>query len=218
MQSESIEQQLHELALVAKAAFPGSRQRQQALSKIYRLLDEGGVLKRRPGTHPQVFSEVKTDILTYACEKIDNFDPEKGQFLRWINSHFWWRQRDAQKKFSQPQHKSLDDPATFGKNAEEGIWQSLNLLSVFNLGNHPDYTSAQLRDFLEDDPDGKFCAAHVKDRPDVTFQSLALRGMYGEPYREVAQRTGISISTLSSFYQRRLAEFSPYIREYFMNN
>ena len=218
MQSESIEQQLHELALVAKAASPSSRQRQQSLSKICRLLDEGGVLKRRPGIHPQIFSEVKVDILAYACEKIDNFDPEKGRFLGWINSHFWWRQRDAQKKFNQPSHKSLDDPATFGRSAETGIWQDLNLLSVFSLDHHPDFTSTQLRDLLEEDPDEKFCNAHVRDRPDVTFKSLALRGIYGEPYREMAQKTGISISTLSSFYQRKLAEFSPYIREYFMND
>jgi DNA-directed RNA polymerase specialized sigma24 family protein len=45
-----------------------------------------------------------------------------------------------------------------------------------------------------------------------------LRGLYGTPYREMAEQTGISVSTLSSFYQRRLADFSPYIREYLMND
>jgi DNA-directed RNA polymerase specialized sigma24 family protein len=64
----------------------------------------------------------------------------------------------------------------------------------------------------------KFAAAHVKGRPDVTFQILVLRGLYGTPYREMAEQTGVSVSTLSSFYQRRLAEFSPYIREYLMND
>lgn len=76
----------------------------------------------------------------------------------------------------------------------------------------------KLKDLFEQDPGNKFAAAHIKGYPDITFQILVLRGLYGTPYREMAEQTGVSISTLSSFYQRKLAGFTPYIRDYLMND
>lgn len=216
MQSDSLDEQLKKLALTAKAHPFKSPSRRRALAEIYSILQKPGMLNRRPGIHSQVWDEVRRDILVYACEKIDNYDPDKGRFLDWVNGNSKWRQHDAEIEFNRPPYLSLDNPLTFG--GDPRSWQELNLISAFGSDDHPDFISLQLQRLFEEDPDGRFASVHVKDHPEVTFQSLLLRKIYGVPYREVAEQTGISISTLSSFYQRKLAEFSSYIRDYLRND
>lgn len=217
MQSESVDQQLHELALAAKAAPPKSRARQRALAKICGLLRQPGLLRRRANTREDIWIEARQAILVYICEKIDNYDPQKGtSFLAWVNTHLKWRQQDLETGRNNPEYIYLEEYLSNMSN-EAGARSSWEERLEQNDVNS-EFISVKLKDLFEEDPGNKFAAAHVKGHPDITFQTLVLRGLYGTPYREMAEQTGVSISTLSSFYQRKLAEFTPYIRDYLMND
>ncbi|WP_019487323.1 hypothetical protein [Kamptonema formosum] len=50
--------------------------------------------------------------------------------------------------------------------------------------------------------------------PHLNFQSLAIRILAREKWREISADLGIPISTLSSFYQRSIRELSPHIKLY----
>jgi DNA-directed RNA polymerase specialized sigma24 family protein len=217
MQSESIDQQLHEFALAAKAAPPGSRARQRALTEICQILRQPGLLRRRSNIREDLWKEARQVVMVYICEKIDNYNPQKGtSFLAWVNTHLKWRQQDLEKGRNSPDYISLENliSSASRETGEKSAWEEF----IESENSKSEFLSVKLKNLFEDDPDDEFAAAHVKGRPDVTFQILVLRGLYGTPYREMAEQTGVSVSTLSSFYQRRLAEFSPYIREYLMND
>jgi formylglycine-generating enzyme required for sulfatase activity len=103
MQINDIEKQLQSLAKRAQTTPPRSRDHRRALTEICQILDQPGVLKSRPGIHPQILNESKQDILVYVCTNINKYNPGKGGFLPWINSHFKWLQRDAEVKFNRSQ-------------------------------------------------------------------------------------------------------------------
>jgi hypothetical protein len=218
MQSANIDEQLHQLALTAQAHPFGSRARQQVLTQICTILRQPGLLKRRANTREDVWREARQTTLIYVCEKIDNYDPTKGcSFLAWVNGNFKWRQRDAEITVNQPDHTSLDAFLKKDDASGERAWEDFNFENIFAAASHPDFLSAQLKTLFEEDPDGRFATTHIKGKPEITFQRLVLRVFHGITYQELSTETGASISTLSSFFQRKVAEFSPSIREYFMN-
>lgn len=222
MNSEnSIDEQLHQLALMAKAHPVRSRQRQDALTKICKILQQPNTLTRRRGMSEDAYIEAKQGLMLYICEKIDNYDPLKGcSVLAWANTNFKWRQHDEAVKANSSDTLSLDNLPLGGVGEDKPYknWEEKISEARLNPSKHPGFISAQVQTLFEEDPDRRFRDAHVKNRPDVTFQRLVLRVFNGDTYKDLSVETGISISTLSSFFQRRLAEFGPYIKDYLMND
>lgn len=77
--------------------------------------------------------------------------------------------------------------------------------------NQPPLLSEKIRQSIAEDSQGR-CQAHLRGRPEVTFQIIALAYLDGTPWQTLADQFGLSLSTLSSFYQRQLEKLAPYIR------
>ena len=66
--------------------------------------------------------------------------------------------------------------------------------------------------YLMKDPRNR-CQEHIRGRPDVTFQIIALAYMDGVPWNTFSQQVDVPVPTLSSFYQRQLEKLSPLIQQ-----
>jgi hypothetical protein len=72
----------------------------------------------------------------------------------------------------------------------------------------------QVRQCLEDDPEGLFRSEHIKDHPEANFQAIAKRRYSGVPWKEISAEWGIGLKSLNTFYQRSLKKFAPKFKEY----
>lgn len=71
-----------------------------------------------------------------------------------------------------------------------------------------------LRQLLQEDPEKVFQTTHIKDRPNLTFQLIALRRLDGYQWSEIEQELQCKIATLSVFYQRNIKRFQPIFIKY----
>ena len=72
-----------------------------------------------------------------------------------------------------------------------------------------------LRLFLETDPEKELSADWVNNRPEITFQFLAIsRYIQGETWTDLSAQTGIPFRNLSVFFHRTLRKLLPYFKRY----
>ncbi|WP_424094519.1 hypothetical protein [Moorena producens] len=73
--------------------------------------------------------------------------------------------------------------------------------------------SEKVRQYIDEDPDRLF-QKHIRNHPEATFQTIALAYIDGTKWKEISKLFGISVPTLSHFYQRCLKEVAPKIKKY----
>ncbi|MDL5052072.1 sigma-70 family RNA polymerase sigma factor [Oscillatoria laete-virens NRMC-F 0139] len=216
---EELGDQLEQLAIQAQKHPPTTQERQKALSKLVGCLWGSGKLYRPPqsrlpmnfyGAYEEIYAEARQELFLHICQRIEEYDPERGAVLTWVNllmdrrffNHAIAKFRNIRDKRVGKIQLTLDD---------------LDCFEVENLANpEPDDVplSEKLRDLIEADPEGKFQQAAIEKYPNVTFQLLMLKRLSSQSWSEISQETEIGIPTLSSFYQRNLKKFAPIIQQY----
>ncbi|MDB9513393.1 hypothetical protein PN499_19550 [Kamptonema animale CS-326] len=196
------------LAIEAQRHPPKSKERRMALTKLVeKILKSGRLCRPCQGQfgdrYEEIYQEAIQKLMIYICEKIDQYKPEKSPVMRWVN--FYMEKRffnDAIREIlgksnvkvgSIPDENNLEQP------------EKIPLLSELIL------------DYIENDPEQLCQNLRHKMYPHVNFQSLAMRILAGEKWREISADLGIPLSTLSSFYQRSLRELSQKIKLYLNN-
>lgn len=75
------------------------------------------------------------------------------------------------------------------------------------------FLSETVRQYIEEDP-AKLFQKHIRENPQATFQAIALARLDGKTWKEMSEAWGIGIPSLNNFFQRRLKELAPEIRNY----
>ncbi|WP_449420342.1 hypothetical protein [Phormidium nigroviride] len=199
------DEELMMLAIEAQRHPPKSKERRIALTKLVeKILKSGRLCRPCQGQfgdrYEEIYQEAIQKLMIYICEKIDQYKPEKSPVMRWVN--FYMEKRffnDAIREIlgksnvkleSIPDENNLEQP------------EKIPLLSELIL------------DYIENDPEQLCQNLRHKMYPHLNFQSLAIRILAREKWREISADLGIPISTLSSFYQRSIRELSPHIKLY----
>lgn len=199
------DEELMMLAIEAQRHPPKSKERRMALTKLVeKILKSGRLCRPRSGEFPEIYEDIYEEaiqkLMIYICEKIDQYKPEKSPVMRWVN--FYMEKRffnDAIREIlgksnvkleSIPDENNLEQP------------EKIPLLSELIL------------DYIENDPEQLCQNLRHKMYPHLNFQSLAIRILAREKWREISADLGIPISTLSSFYQRSIRELSLHIKLY----
>lgn len=201
---------LTRLAIEAQQHPSNSKARRLALTQLTNgLLNSGRlVYPRAPGLSPEKYRDYRAEALQnlfyYICQEIDRYDSDRAPVLRWVNVLL---DRRFFREVSQGETQRSQNffPQPFDDN-QLTLRETQRLLDE----DQP-FLSERVRRCLEDDLDGCFRARHLKDRPTVTFQRLALRRLDGYQWREISEETGIKTSTLSDFYRRCLQSFAPIV-------
>lgn len=212
----SLDQYLKQLAIAAQEQPPKSRQRQQALARLIRALQQSKKLARPhagqfQGMYQEIYAEAVQRLFTHMCERIDSYNPERGEVLQWAN-FLLSRQFfiEASREVFPTGYKSVD-PRSMKRMTLEDLDRN-NPAEV-----NPQLTplpSQQVLQCLEEDPEGLFQQAHVQDCPNATFQAIAIKRLEGYSWQDLTTELGVSTPTLSSFYQRCLTKFAPQLKAY----
>lgn len=200
--SDLFNQRLRHLVKEAQSHKPMTKRRQLALERLIREVQNSSEFYRPPsrGLSPAAYHEIaeeaRSELWFQICRGINNYQPQKGEVIAWINEHFRWRFKDAVTAWKQKKYVDVDlDPET--------VMQTTETPSLID----------QLRDLIAEDPDGSLRQAHITDHPEANFQALAKRWLNGQSWEQMAAELGIKSVTLRQFYRRQLKKFVQKLRE-----
>lgn len=215
--TDNLDQLLGERAKEVQECPIHTVQRQIALN---RLVDE--VLRSGRIGHPQrhlwsanlyedFYNDALQRTLLEICQKIDKYNSEHP-FMAWVNfrlnCHFIDVVNDYVKKGITHVPKSARTE------------QVAHLLSLDDLDHFVPFEETisdeqRLRKFLESDPENLLKKHRLRERPEITFQLLAIaKFIEDQTWLEIATNLNVSAQTLCSFFNRQLRELLPYFRKY----
>lgn len=127
------------------------------------------------------------------------YDPDVATPVTWLNAYLKHRLKDFQIAENRKRATTISESSLRG-----GDDNSLD--PIARLPAPPDIPSwlEQVRAWAESDPDGELKSTCVSKHPEVTVQLLILKRLPPEtPWKIISADYGISVGTLSSFYQRQ---------------
>ena len=206
--TRQLDEQLQQLAVEAQQQPFCTKERQQALTKLFDV-----VLRSRCLCQPQrgyfpaevyrdIYNEALQKLLLYACQNIDRYDPQRGAFLKWLNFLL---------------DKRFIDVINERQNRRTTYIPDITALDHLRGVETASSTAQAVRQCIEEDPENLFKQIHIQNHPAATFQALAICYMDGRTWQEISAEFSVKIPTLSSFYQRCLERFTPKLKEYLQN-
>ncbi len=179
---DELEGQLHQLIKEACKAMPGSSDRQKKLTKIIRLIQNSGKIWRDSSPY---YEDALQQTWLHLCRNFHVFDPERGNVTTWLNVHLQWRLKDY---WSQEQ--------------QQKAWiQNGEMIDVPAQAEPPPILPT-VKQWVE--ANDELRRIHIHGHPEVNCQVLILRRLPPETnWKTLAREFNISVSTLSSFYQRK---------------
>ena len=177
---------------------PGSAARQKHLTRIIRLVAPKLWRENTP-----FYQDALQQTWVYFCQNICEgntgraFDRERGTIVTWLN--FYLKKRLQDLLTDDRKRKDL-----FVSKKSHDSTEALDPLE--NLPSEPDVPPLleAVRQWVEADPQGELRGIYITNRPDVTAQILILRRLPPETsWKDLAADYKLSVSTLSSFYQRQ---------------
>ncbi len=197
------EEQLPYLVAQACQHPAGSAQRQKNLTKIIRLAANKLWKENTP-----YYQDALQQTWLYFCHNICEgntgkpYDLNRGSVLTWLNFYLKQRLRDC---YINKQKETLTRVSI-----PLGQWDSVqthqNVDPIENIPANPDVPPLleEIKSWAKTDPEGELRRIHITNRPDVTCQLLILRRLPPEEsWKALAAELNLTISTLSSFYQRQ---------------
>lgn len=192
---------LRQLALEAQQHPPGSQERQIALTKLIDQIYRHNTLTRPhinddniSHLYEDIYSEARLKIVEYICQKIDTYDSQRP-VMAWVNHFFNFRFQDVCDRY----RRETRIPRFLVDELEKFEQQEME-------------DTEGLRKLIEEDPDDIFRNTTVRGRPDITWQVIALARLDDVKWETISQRFDKKISTLQSFFDRNLRNFSDDIR------
>ncbi|MEM9483744.1 MAG: hypothetical protein AAGA83_08635 [Cyanobacteria bacterium P01_F01_bin.116] len=195
------------LALEAQRQPHPSPLRRHALLQLVEAIRACGRLARphrgkfSPSFYDLLYEEAVNRTLVYVCQKIDTYDPNRGQaqkFMNWVNFRLDRMVIECRRQFSD-------------RNAQE--LPNLNDLERLSQPEPKSTLANDVREYIAADHDGLFKSTHIRKRPDANFQAIALARFANQSWDEIATQFDLKIPTLSSFFQRCCDKFSDQFQE-----
>ena len=177
---------------------PGSAARQRGMTKLIRSISQ-----RLWSTSEAYYGDALQQTWMYFCRNLceattakSAYDPEVASPITWLNAYLKRRLQDFEIAQSKQQ-------ATIAYSRSRGDEDDA-LDPVDRLPAPPDIPPwlDQVRAWVAEN--AELAEVHVSKHPNATAQALILKRLPPEtPWKDLAQEYGISVGTLSSFYQRQ---------------
>ncbi|MBD2088577.1 sigma-70 family RNA polymerase sigma factor [Microcoleus sp. FACHB-1515] len=176
----------------------GSVKRQRGLTQIIR-----STTPKLWRDYSPYYADALQQTWMYFCQNIceaktgAQYDPNFGSVATWLNAYLKRRLQDG---FIEQQKRATQTAQVKRSHSEE------ELDPVDNLAAEPDAPPIleDVKAWVEADFSGELRRVHIEGHPTVTVQQLILRRLPPETsWKALAAEFGLSVSTLSSFYQRQ---------------
>lgn len=209
---KKLDEHLKQLSKEAQQFAPHSRERQIALNNLFSSIIKSGKIispysAQLQGFREDVYAEALQNLFVYMCTQIENYNPNRGEVLAWVN--FLLKQR-----FLPEANMSTITATNKSKKIETISIDSLNYELADTKYQSNDSLFDEVVEYVKKDPENIFRKTYLANRPDVNFQVLAIKKINRASWKELAEEYRISVPTLSSFYQRCLKKFAPKLKEY----
>ena len=180
----------------------GTPQRQRGLTRLIRQLTP-----QLWHTYDPYYPDALQQTWIYFCRNLCEattgraYNPEIAKLSTWLNAYLKRRLQDFQIAENRQRATTISRASL---RSNKGGDEPLD--PIDRLPAPPDIPPwlPQVRAWAEADTDGGLSQVHVSKHPEVTAQLLILKRLPPEtPWKTLAADYGISIGTLSSFYQRQ---------------
>ena len=203
--------QLKKLALATQQYPPNSKLRQHTLTELVEAIRLSRRLCRPhqhifspPNFYELLYEEAVNETLLYVCSNIDLYDPERGKkkFMNWVNFRLDRSVLECRRKFSDVNVQSFP---------------SIHDLEKLVALDKPPSLFEMVREYIEKDPDKILQKAHIRNRKDANFQTMALARISGKGWSEISAELKIPVGTITSFFGRYCRKFAPNFKNYLPN-
>ncbi|MDZ7958241.1 MAG: sigma-70 family RNA polymerase sigma factor [Aulosira sp. DedQUE10] len=198
-----LDEQLRYLVTQACENPPGSQERQKLLTQIIRL-----TASRLWRESTSYYQDALQQTWLYFCRNIceartgQAYDPNYGSVVTWLNAYLKRRLQDFY--LNHQREQAIKVPL---KIRQSGSGDNSKILDpVDNLAATPEAPPIldNVRIWAQADSQGELRSTYIKGRSDVNCQVLILKRLPPEvSWKELSEEFGLSIPTLSSFYQRQ---------------
>ncbi|NEO87049.1 MAG: caspase family protein [Spirulina sp. SIO3F2] len=188
-----------------------SRERRRALDRLFRLIHNSGQLSKPFGQYPsslyqEIYSDAIQRLFSFITQEIERYNPERSRVIAWANYllkvRFFPEAQQSFRRVKKSNYKQSESSRVNVITSPKDRHQTKSSLSN------------QLKIYFEADPDKILKKICIRNRPDVTFQFVALKVLDGCKWRELSEEINVSVSTLSAFYNRNLKKLTPQIQAY----
>ncbi len=157
-----------------------------------------------PQFYELIYEEAVLETLIYVCTHIDKYDPDRGdkKFMNWVNFRLDKLVLECRRKFDSVKTQQLP---------------SLKDLDNLVKAQEQPSLSEIVRQYIEEDPENLCKKTYIKNHVNANFQTIALARFSGKNWEEISQEFGISIPTLSSFFQRCCNKFATQFKQELQN-
>ncbi len=193
-----LEEQLRQLVSEACGHPPGSLVRQRKLTQIIRLIS--GKLWRESTPY---YQDGLQQTWLYFCRNIcEGYNPDRGTVVTWLNFYLKHRLQDLYLKTQEENARKA------GVNIRQSASGDRSKI-LDPIDNVPAPTDVppileNVKQWVECDASGELRQTHVQGHPEVNCQVLILKRLPPEvSWKKLATEYGLTVSTLSSFYQRQ---------------
>ncbi|MCU0527739.1 MAG: hypothetical protein MUF72_23325 [Elainella sp. Prado103] len=212
-----VEQQLRQQVQKIQSSLPQSAERRLLLHRLLQDILHSGKLG-----HPQkavwpdalyadLYAEALQKTLLVVCQKIDHYRSEHP-VMAWVNFQLKCQLNEVIQDYLK---KGMTQVPKTGETVPVICLPTWDDLDRAPHADAEDSDIVLLQQFLQQDPERLLQKKQLRERADVTFQSLALaKFVEGRSWAEIAITLEVSPQTLCSFFNRQLKELLPYFRKY----
>ena len=206
----NLNDKLRRLLLAARDCPPRTAARQDALEEFFGTLFNCGKLYRPhrqslpahfTGSYQDVYRDARQNLMLYICEHLDKYEPERGQVLTWVNLLLQKRFiPELLKTMSLIKQQSVDfKDIDLDALREQELQQYL-------AAQEPSFAESILAK-LQSHEGERFAEMHVTGYPQANLKALIIKRLANQPWKEISEEMGVSVSTLSSFYRRQVLNY-----------
>lgn len=215
--SKTLNQRLRKLVEAAKSYPPKSAERRRILGKLLCEIQNSGLLchphcpPQYQGCYPEIYATAVQNIFLYICQHLEIYNPNVGEVLNWVNFLLARRFPEAIAEVVQSaKHIDFKKVKTFSiEDLSKGGVEMID-----TQDSSPPLLSEQIREVLEEDPQGEFEKRCMSSNPAANFKAIALKRLAGASWEEISAEYNSKVAALSNFYQRSLTYFAPIIKNY----
>lgn len=185
---------LQELLAQAVTAPARSCQRQQALTKVVRMIQQSGRVGR---TNSPKYQEALQITWLELCQAPEKYDPERGSVITWFNQILKYRIRDLNKAIQVEAGRRQNPSST-------DIEGNIDPIEKIPAPDEIPPMLEETRRWIELDPKKVLRRTHMQTRPDVTCQILLLK-RFPPPmlWDQIAEELSLTRSAAAMFYTRK---------------
>lgn len=183
---------------------PGSLPRQKGMTQVIRL-----VTGKLWSENVPYYQDALQQTWIYFCQNLceattgDRYNPERSTVTTWLNYYLRRRLQDFYIDRQKQQVRTVSGKVKTSRSGESSA-EVVDPIDI--LPANPDVPPIlnEVRAWAEADKTGELRRVHIEGHPQVNCQELILRRLPPETsWKDLSAEFGLTVSTLSSFYQRQ---------------